>query len=282
MNEAAAPADSITVLFATDLNYLQHAMACIASLLANNPRTNFDVLLVGVEDFSAVLPRIRRSFEAEQRLRLRIEKFALPPDFRYPRHPRFPAEAYIRFWIGELLSDAYRALYLDPDIIVTADIGELWNWNLEGHTLAAVPIPGSTCPAVLGLPPDCQYFNSGVMLIELDAWRTHRYRERCVDYLQEHPEKAIDPDQDILNAGCGCRAGRLSSPRMQPSNRQIPGGATVATIPTSGGRVEVRRTIRDDIKNIDPNNEKACHQASAGSKGCASRANARNDPLLPP
>jgi lipopolysaccharide biosynthesis glycosyltransferase len=199
MPDATAPSDTVSVLSATDLNYLQHAVACIASLLANNPSRQFDILLVGTQDLAPAVGRIRRSFETERRLRLRIEKFSLPEGFSYPPHHRFTVETYLRLWVGEFFPDAHRVLYLDPDIIVTADIGELWNWDLKGRTLAAVPIPGSTRPAVHGFPPGSQYFNAGVMLIDLDSWRAHGYRDQCLRYLSEHPEAAIDADQDILN-----------------------------------------------------------------------------------
>jgi lipopolysaccharide biosynthesis glycosyltransferase len=199
MSNDAVPSDPVSVLSATDLNYLQHAVACMASLLANNPAMRFEVLLVGTQDLTPAMPRIERSFQAEPRLRLRVEKFTLPEGFSYPPHHRFTVETYIRLWVDELLPETHRALYLDPDIIVTADIGELWNWDLKGHTLAAVPIPGSTRPAVHGFPPGSQYFNAGVMLIDLDSWRAHGYRDQCLKYLSEHPEAAIDADQDILN-----------------------------------------------------------------------------------
>jgi len=163
MTAAPAPPRTISVLFATDLNYLQHAVACIASLLANNPTTDFEVLLVGTQDLTPSIARIRRSFEGQPRLSLRIEKFAIPAGFAYPSHHRFTVETYIRFWIGELFPGAHRALYLDPDIITTAPITELWSTDLGGKTLAAVPIPGSTRPAVHGFPPGSKYFNAGVM-----------------------------------------------------------------------------------------------------------------------
>jgi lipopolysaccharide biosynthesis glycosyltransferase len=199
VSTSRAPPHAVPVLFACDLNYLQHAVACIASLLANNREMHFDVLLVGTQDLAPSAARIHRSFAAEPRITLRIEKFAIPEGFSYPRHHRFTVETYIRFWIGELFPNAHRALYLDPDIIVTAGITELWNTDLKGRTLAAVPIPGSTRPALHGFPPGSLYFNAGVMLMDLDQWRAHGYRDACLKYLAEHPEAAIDADQDILN-----------------------------------------------------------------------------------
>ena len=49
------------------------------------------------------------------------------------------------------------------------------------------------------MPAGSLFFNAGVLLFDLDAWRAHDYRGVCLRYLSEHPEKALDSDQDILN-----------------------------------------------------------------------------------
>jgi lipopolysaccharide biosynthesis glycosyltransferase len=190
---------TIPVLFACDLNYLQHTAACIASLLENNPVYRFDVLVVGTESFQPVAEKFTRSFEGNPRIDLRLQTFELPTDIGFPLHFHYTLETYIRFWIGDLLKPYDRALYLDPDVIVTGDIGPLWNADLQGRTVAAVPIPGSSRPEQHGMPPGSLYFNAGVILFDLAAWRTRSYREKCLKLLSESPEKAFDSDQDILN-----------------------------------------------------------------------------------
>jgi lipopolysaccharide biosynthesis glycosyltransferase len=194
----------VPVLFASDLNYLQHTTVCIASLAANNPDVRFDVLVVGTQDFGASSARLLRSFDGNDKISIRLRSFDLPSDMQFPIHFHFTIETYIRFWIGDLLAEYDRALYLDPDIIVAGSIAPLWNTDLEGCTLAAVPIPGSTRPALHGMPEGSLYFNAGVLLFDLKAWRAHDYRAICLKYLNENPEKAIDSDQDILNI---CLAG---------------------------------------------------------------------------
>lgn len=188
----------IPILFCCDLNYLQHAAACVASLLDNNSELQFDILIVSAQETTSI-DRMKRSFSHNNRIRIRVDQILLPSDLHFPIKSCFTIEAYMRFWIGDLFHEYDRALYLDPDIIVTGTIAELWDTNLVGRAVGAVPIPGSTRPGLIGMAPDSPYFNSGVMLFDLHAWRQRQYRDLCLRCLKENPEKAIDADQDILN-----------------------------------------------------------------------------------
>src|SRR5579883_2877085 len=139
------------------------------------------------------------SFAKNPRIRLKFHNFQLPSDIFFPLHFHYTSETYIRFWIGEILASHSRALYLDPDVVTTGDIAPLWETDLGGRTIAAVPIPASTRPEQHGMPPGSLFFNAGVILFDLDAWRAKDYGRVCLNYLSEHPEKALDSDQDILN-----------------------------------------------------------------------------------
>ena len=49
------------------------------------------------------------------------------------------------------------------------------------------------------MPPGSLFFNSGVLLMDLEAWRVKEYCRKCIEFIQQYPERAIDADQDILN-----------------------------------------------------------------------------------
>jgi len=196
---ADAPLGVLPVLFACDLTYLQHTCACIASLAENNPGYRFDITIVGTEDFSSVASKVHGSFADNPRIQIKLHRFQLPEGVYFPLHFHYTAETYIRFWIGDLMAGHRRALYLDPDIIVAGDIGPLWETDLGGRTIAAVPIPASTRPAQHGMPEGSLFFNAGVILFDLEAWRAKNYRDVCLDFLAKNPDKAFDSDQDILN-----------------------------------------------------------------------------------
>ena len=58
--------------------------------------------------------------------------------------------------------------------------------------------------ALLGvelLPAVTDYFNAGVLLIDLPRWREERISERAYAYLTAHPEAPLG-DQDGLNFAC--------------------------------------------------------------------------------
>lgn len=86
--------------------------------------------------------------------------------------------AYFRLLLGEVLRAPERAIYLDADTVVNGDLGELWRRDLGGATAAAVVdyLPRSRDAVAnwreLGLDGDAPYYNTGVLLVNLDAWRS--------------------------------------------------------------------------------------------------------------
>lgn len=69
-------------------------------------------------------------------------------------------------------------------------------------TLAAVPnwnIESSDFSDRLNYPKDNGYFNSGVLLINLEYWRTHNVLNGFIEYMKQHADSIIYADQDILN-----------------------------------------------------------------------------------
>lgn len=85
---------------------------------------------------------------------------------------------YFRCLLPDLLpADRSRIIYLDADTLVDGDVGALWSVDLQGAPVAAVLDPLRTIAAAIapwrerGLDGDAGYFNSGVLVIDLDAWR---------------------------------------------------------------------------------------------------------------
>ena len=194
MDQAA----TISVLFAFNADYAQHAAACMASLLRHS-RAHLDVVIASSEDPDAFAGRIERSFAGNPRISLDFKRFQVPSGIHFPTPHRLTLDTYLRFWADELMPGRRRVLYLDPDTIITSAIEELWETDMRGNVLAAVPIPNSSRPATHGMPPGSRFFNAGVLLFDLDAWRERACRDRCLDYLRRNPECALDGDQDVLN-----------------------------------------------------------------------------------
>lgn len=121
---------------------------------------------------------------------------------------------YARFLIPREFPDTItKVLYLDCDIIVLDDLQLLWEADLQGGVLGAV-LDGldsqikSSKPSLV--PRVRDYFNAGVLLIDLKRWRELRISEKAIEYLMAHPESPFS-DQDALNVACDGLWTRLDS-----------------------------------------------------------------------
>ena len=107
---------------------------------------------------------------------------------------------YCRLFIPDALQgEQGRVVYLDCDTLVVASLAELFELDMGGKPLAMVP--DAVHPAykrVINLPKNRSYYNTGVMLMELEAWRQARVTERLLEELKNPHGANPLPDQDII------------------------------------------------------------------------------------
>src|SRR4051812_46223835 len=120
----------ISVLMTPNERYAQHAAACIASLLRHST-ARFDFVIASTDDPAGFAERISRSFAGNDRVSLEYRQFQLPAHTHFPVVNNLSLDAYLRFWVDELLVGRSRAIYLDPDIIAVGPIDELWETDLQ-------------------------------------------------------------------------------------------------------------------------------------------------------
>lgn len=121
-----------------------------------------------------------------------------------PTSKRYPKEMYYRLLSPLILpSELERVLYLDPDVLVINPLRPLWERNLNGKAFAAAAHTGLTEMAnginQMRLDTEHEYFNSGVMLIDLDAARRLVTAEDVFRCVREHERELFLPDQDVFN-----------------------------------------------------------------------------------
>lgn len=109
-------------------------------------------------------------------------------------------EAFYRVVIPDLLDRKIKkAVYLDCDLIVKDDLLGLWNNEQLGHYfIGAVEDPVDVTG--IRLPKKYKYFNSGVMLMNLEKWRKNKTSQRILQFIRRHSSKIMWWDQDALNA----------------------------------------------------------------------------------
>ena len=113
----------------------------------------------------------------------------------------------MRLFAAEVLPrNIKRVIYLDCDIVVLDNIRGLWNADLDGKPLGAVPdyprVPRLSAPerlASLGMPMGAIYVNSGVLVIDLERWRQGRLSERLLKFVTKKGAALYAHDQDAIN-----------------------------------------------------------------------------------
>ena len=110
-----------------------------------------------------------------------------------------PKASCLRLIISSILPRyIQRVIYLDSDIMATADLSELYRVDMRGCPIAAVQDDGMRqyyC-APIGLDAR-HYFNAGVLLIDLTQWQEPA--QRALDLFTENGAIYPTLDQDVLN-----------------------------------------------------------------------------------
>lgn len=126
-----------------------------------------------------------------------VDTFALP-DYE---GAHLTSAAYNRLFLPNLIPDAIATLlHIDIDTLVIGDILGIYNLDIGFKPVAAVTDAGMPIRTDLGIFTEEDYFNSGVLLMNIDQWKRQRITERAIEVIKNHPEKIRGfADQDALN-----------------------------------------------------------------------------------
>lgn len=213
--------EPVSICFASDDNYAPYLKVAIYSLLCNrNRERSYDIIILhkrisrehqgeilGLADGkSGVSIRFVNVVEADRELQSDVGcYYAVETNYRL-------------LLFSKLFQNYRRMLYLDCDIIVTGDVGELFDVDLEGKSAAGVEDVGfrwlaytkraifldnkpynvlNYCTDVLGMKDPGGYVNAGVLLFDLEKCRQKVSFRDVVETL--HSRNFFYNDQDVLN-----------------------------------------------------------------------------------
>ncbi len=201
--------EPIVVVCGADDNYAMPLAVTIRSALehlAINRKIVFFIIDGGIKEQNK--RKILKSVKSEQcdvQWLVKPDERRLGADVLISGH--ITIAAYYRLFIPELIPDQYnKAIYLDCDLVVKEDLGRLWDMEMGEYCLLGVqdyraPYVSSPLGLInyheLGISPDCKYLNSGLLVINLQKWRTNNITDKAIKYLQTN--KIRWHDQDTLN-----------------------------------------------------------------------------------
>lgn len=186
------------VLFCFDQRYEQHFGVAITSLIITNShdlKTVYVIVDRLTDQLKVKLDWLTQAYD------IAIQTYEVSPDqlsgVKLTGH--ISAAAYFRILAAQILpDDCQKVLYLDSDLVVTGAIASLYNLDISAYPLAASGQRVVTTKARLKLNGN-YYFNSGVILINLEAWRRDNIGDQALQFIREFPQMVKFHDQDALN-----------------------------------------------------------------------------------
>jgi lipopolysaccharide biosynthesis glycosyltransferase len=191
----------IHVALATDNNYVQHLGGAVRSMMEHTDPSRIIAHVVCQNVEPKNIDLIRQVFSKYPTATVHIYDFDATDYGHFRVDGHISLASYIRLFLADTLPLAVDTLvYLDSDLCVLADIAELASTNLDGAVIAAAPDIYAEENARLGLPAEYDYFNAGILVIDLAAWRRLDLSAKALRYVETNAARLTYHDQDALNA----------------------------------------------------------------------------------
>lgn len=201
----------IPIFFAVDDGYMPMLAVALESLIDNASKNYYYSIKVL---YTSINEENKRRINKYKRDNVSIEFVDLNyyiekvKDKLYTRD-YYTKTTYFRLFIPNLYPQYTKAIYLDSDITILGDISELYNIDLGTNLVAAAPddviqttrVFQEYAEKVVGVADYKNYFNAGILLMNLDELRRFEFQDKFL-YLLETIKFTVAQDQDYLNRLC--------------------------------------------------------------------------------
>ena len=201
---------TIPIFYASDEKYMPYLGVALASLKACKSRDyDYQIHVLYTGGLNGYSKKIKKMEEDNLFIDFvdvttetdRIRDCMICRDYYTPA-------IYYRLLIPELFPQYEKALYMDCDTVALTDVAELYNVDIADNyigavadqAVAAVPQFREYTKKALGIDAE-NYFNSGVIVMNLKKFREVKFYERFGEVLRSY-NFTIAPDQDVLNLIC--------------------------------------------------------------------------------
>lgn len=179
--------DKKAVVLAANYAYVEQVMTTIKSICYHNRSIRFYLINSDFpnEWFKQLNKRLERYDSEIINCRVTSEQIS-----RYKTDISYTV--FLRYFISDFVKED-KALYLDCDLVVTKNLDNLFETDLQDYPLAAVRDYGGR--VYYGR----EMFNAGVLLINNRLWKQENMSQRLIDLTNEWHDKVDQADQSILN-----------------------------------------------------------------------------------
>lgn len=213
--EPAFVLNRVSVAVASDANYVPYLATALKSIIAHSsPENNYDLVVLSQGIPTEDQLHIQAMADGLSHISLRFLDVSGQVEQRAGdlfTSAHVSAAAYYRLFTPTIFQLYPKLLYLDIDLVALSDVAELFKVDLEGAAVGAVrdylairDLPrkeNAKWRRQLSLKDHQSYFNSGVMLLNLELLRQEAFEEQFFELLARLKQPRLH-DQDILNSVC--------------------------------------------------------------------------------
>jgi lipopolysaccharide biosynthesis glycosyltransferase len=198
--ETASKTFPMHLAIAFDVNYFFPFSALLSSILDNHESGQIKIHAIATGITEEQKTKITRRVAQHNCL---IEFYAIDESTvnAFVLIHKWTQAVYYRLLFPLIIRESIdKLIYLDADTIVLRSLNSLYQLDTDGHPIAAVYDNYVKTQPLLGIIEEGEYFNSGVMLIDIAKWREEKISEQAMEYLRLYPERIKFVDQCALNA----------------------------------------------------------------------------------
>lgn len=219
--------NDIPIVLAIDDNYIPYASTLIHSIAGHSsPDYLYDIIIFNRNIAQRNIKLLKDEFADNPNMSIRfydISSYITGYKDSIAIRGHWSIETYYRLFIQDILKGYDKVIYLDADLVVLDDLAKLYQVDINGCLLAAAKDPDSVglyCGAhpgaekylrmdqldlrkqkyvnnVLKLKDPFNYFQAGVLLLNLDAIRTEWKDDVAINLALSRKWEL--QDQDVLN-----------------------------------------------------------------------------------
>ena len=207
--------NTLPIVFAFNNDYCKYFAVALKSLIENSNKQLFYDIIIFTSDISERNKKLLKEMLPENfSLRFyNVSKYItkLLNNIELITLNYWSVEMYYRIVIPLIMRDYKKVLYADSDIIFNNNIDEIFNIDFENKQLLAISDSFNLISTleevqtrniynekVLKLNKEDTYFNSGILMFNIQAIESENYKEKIKEAFTNITETYC-PDQDILN-----------------------------------------------------------------------------------
>ena len=201
----------MNIVYASDNDFAEMLGISMMSLLENNIEcSDLDIYILdgGIsEENKASLVSVaekygRRIFFSDVRNMLNDDM----------KQQRGSLSTFSRLYLSRLMpQDIEKVLYLDCDLLVLKNIEALYDSDISGcYCAGIIDCVSRSHLKAIGLDGESNYFNAGVLLINLKMWRAENVVEKFEEFSLKCNNDVLYADQGIINNVLSERSLKLS------------------------------------------------------------------------